>query len=162
MKLIRLAIMAVLALAPAVAARAQVAPSGNPGIVVAGSVNDSDLPQAAKDFINKFYPGRTIASVQKNFLRTEYDVRLLNGVELEFNGKGKVTTIEAPGGTVLPDAVVKALLPHKAYRHLADNGLNGYVEEISLDRRGYEVGLLLENPDEVVYTIEGNFLNFDN
>lgn len=160
MKFLKTTILAVLALLPA-AAFAQVAPSGNPGIVVAGSVNDAAVPQAAKDFINKYYPGQSIASVEKNFLRTEYDVRLVNGVDIEFDGKGKVCTIEAPGGTVLPQAVVKALLPAKAYKHLSENGLDGYVEALSVDRRGYEVELMLENPDEVNYTIAGEFVEFD-
>lgn len=160
MKFLKIAIIALLAAAPA-AVSAQVAPSGNPGIAVAGTVNDSTLPKAAKDFIAKYYPGQAVASVEKNFIRTEYDVRLVNGVDIEFTGKGKVSSIEAPGNTVLPDEVVKGLLPHKAYKHLKDNGLAGYVDEISLDRRGYEVSLLIENPDEANYTIEGEFISFD-
>ena len=160
MKFLKIAIIAMLAAAPA-AASAQVAPSGNPGIAVAGTVNDSDIPQGAKDFIAKYYPGQAVASVEKNFVRTEYDVRLVNGVDIEFSGKGKVRSIEAPGHTVLPDEVVKGLLPDKAYRHLKDNGLAGYVDEISLDRRGFEVSLLLDNPDEANYTIAGEFISFD-
>lgn len=160
MKFLKIAIIAMLAAAPA-AVSAQVAPGGNPGIAVAGSVNDSDIPQAAKDFIAKFYPGQAVASVEKNFIRTEYDVRLVNGVEIEFNGKGKVSSIEAPGNTVLPDNVVQGLLPAKAYKHLKDSGFAGYVDEISLDRRGYEVGLLIDNPDEANYTVEGEFISFD-
>jgi len=141
---------------------AQVAPSGKPGIVKAGSVADASIPQGAKDFINKYYPGQSIVSVDNNFIRTEYDVSLLNGVDIEFNGKGKVRKIEAPDGTVLPDNVVRNMLPAKAYRHLSENGLAGYVEEISLDRRGYEVSLLLDNIEEVNYAADGEFIKFDN
>ena len=160
MKILKIMALAALALAPA-AASAQVPPSGNPGIVVAGSVNDSSIPQEAKNFIAKYYPGQSVVSVEKNFIRSEYDVRLVNGVDIEFNGKGKVRDIEAPNGTVLPDAVVKALLPEKAYRHLADNGLKGQVNEISIGRGGYEVSLLIDNPDEVVYDVVGEFVAFD-
>lgn len=160
MRLLKIAIWAILAAAP-VAALAQVPPSGMPGIVVAGSVSDASIPNPAKEFINKYYPGQSVSSVKKNFVRTEYDVVLVNGVEIEFNGKGKVSSIEAPDGTVLPQEVVKALLPAKAVKHLADNGLNGYVEEISIDRRGYEIGLLLDNPDEVLFDVAGEFVAFD-
>lgn len=160
MKLIRLALVAFMA-AAAGAAVAQVQPGGMPGIAVAGSVDDSSMPRDAREFIGKYYPGVAVASVEKNFVRTEYDVRLVNGVEIEFNGKGRVRSIEAPGATVLPDAVVRALLPHKAYKHLSDNGLAGYVEEISIDRRGIEVDLLLENPDDVVYTLTGELVEMD-
>lgn len=62
MKFLKTTILAVLALLPA-AAFAQVAPSGNPGIVVAGSVNDAAVPQAAKDFINKYYPGQSLSLI---------------------------------------------------------------------------------------------------
>ncbi|MBJ2184402.1 MAG: hypothetical protein JFR38_07855 [Muribaculaceae bacterium] len=160
MKLFKIALLAAVVAAPA-AAWAQVPPSGMPGIAVAGSVNDNSLPASAREFISKYYPGQSPASVEKNFIRNDYDVRLVNGVEMEFNSKGSLSSIEAPDGTVLPDAVVKALLPDKAYRHLVENGLAGYVDEIELGRRGFEVGLLLPDPDEVVYTIEGEFISFD-
>lgn len=160
MKLLKIMAIVAAAIAPAVAF-AQVAPSGNPGIVVAGSADESAIPNEAKSFIAKYYPGQSVVSVEKNFIRTEYDVRLSNGVDIEFNSKGKVRDIEAPGSTVLPDAVVKALLPAKAYKHLADNGLKGQVDEISVRRTGYEVSLLIDNPDEVVYDIAGEFVSFD-
>ena len=161
MKISKLILAAAIAAVPALAS-AQVPPTGgNPGIVVAGSVNDSAIPQSAKDFMNKYYPGVSISRVEKNYLPAEYDVRLANGVEIEFNAKGRLKSIEAPAGTVLPDNVVKGILPAKSYKHLSDMGFAGYVDEISVDRRGYEVSLLLENPDEVVYTVTGEFVSFD-
>lgn len=160
MKLIRLALIAALMAAPAVAG-AQVIPQGGPGIAVAGSVSDSSLPKDAKDFIAKHYADVKVASIEKNFLRTEYDVRLVNGVEIEFDGKGRFESISAPSGTVLAEEVVKGILPHKAYQHLKDNNLAGYVDEIDRDGRGFDVGLMLENPDEATYTIVGDFVEFD-
>ncbi|MDE6270846.1 MAG: PepSY-like domain-containing protein, partial [Muribaculaceae bacterium] len=160
MKLLKLALIAAALGAPAVAS-AQVMPQGGPGIAVAASVDQSTLPKDAKDFIARHYPDAKVASIEKNFLRTEYDVRPTNGVEIEFNGKGHFRQISAPRGTVLPEAVVKAILPHKAYQHLKDNNLAGYVDEIDRDGRGYDVGLILETPDEVTYTIVGEFVEFD-
>lgn len=160
MNSLKKALVAVLLTASAIVS-AQVIPQGGPGIAIAGSVDESSLPKDAKDFITTQYPGVKIAAIEKNFLRTEYDVRLANGVEVEFNAKGKFGSISAPEGTVLPEAVVKAILPHKAYRHLKDNNLAGYVDEIDRDGRGFEVGFMLENPDEATYTIVGEFVEFD-
>lgn len=160
MKILRLALVALIA-AASLSAAAQVLPQGGPGIAIAGSEPESALPKEAKEFIKKHYPDAKIASIEKNFLRTEYDVRLVNGVEIEFNGRGRFESIKAPGATVLPEEIVKALLPHKAYQHLKDNNLAGYVDEIDRDGRGYDVGLILENPDEVTYTIVGDFVEFD-
>lgn len=161
MKLLKIALLAAAIAAPAMM-NAQVAPPvGGPGIAIAGTVDYSALPKAAGEFIAKYYPGQGVMRLEKNFLRTEYDVRLVNGVEIEFTGKGKVASIEAPGNTVLPEEVVKAILPAKAYKHLKDSNLVLYVDEISVDRRGYDVGLIVNNPDEVVYSIEGEFVAFD-
>lgn len=160
MKLLKLTLIAAVLSAP-LAVSAQVIPHGGPGVAVAASVGQSNLPKDAQDFISKHYPDAKIVSIEKNFLRTEYDVRLNNGVEIEFNGKGNFKKIDAPRGTVLPEAVVKSILPHKAFKHLQDNNLAGYVDEIDRDGRGFDVGLILESPDEATYTIVGEFVEFD-
>ena len=51
----------------------------------------SQLPAAATTFINEYFPGQTIsyAKIDKEFRGIKYEVRLNNGVKLDFDKKGK-------------------------------------------------------------------------
>ncbi|MDE7145216.1 MAG: hypothetical protein K2O30_03590, partial [Duncaniella sp.] len=63
----------------------------NPGVVMAGSQNYSQLPGKARHFIEKHFKDVGVAKCEKFFARGEYEVELVNGIDIEFNLKGDIT-----------------------------------------------------------------------
>lgn len=53
-------------------------------------ITAEQLPASAKTFIQKSYPGVSVAFAKqdKDLFRTKYDVCLDNGMEIEFDGNG--------------------------------------------------------------------------
>ena len=156
-----LAAMAAMALACAPVAMVSQAQSigGGPGIVMAGSTDASKLPDKAKSFINKHFKDVSVRTCERYYAKDKYEVELVNGVDLEFNSKGEVIEIDAPGNTVLAQTIVKDVLPHKAYSRLEKDGLVDNVESIEFKKgKVYEVELRIPGPDTYIFTPEGEFL----
>ena len=55
-----------------------------------------NLPLAAKNYVQDNFPGGTIAYAKKknDILTTSYEVKLNNGLELEFDSSGSLTDLE--------------------------------------------------------------------
>ncbi|WP_289763055.1 PepSY-like domain-containing protein [Duncaniella dubosii] len=132
---------------------------GNPGIAISGSANYAQLPKKAQAFIEKHFKDAGVMKCEKYFAKGKYEVELRNGVDLEFNTKGDLIEVDAPDNTVLPIAVVKDVMPRKAYGRLEKDGLAGMVETIELNRgKVYEVDLNIAGPDTYVFDVDGVFL----
>lgn len=60
-------------------------------------ITSDQLPAAAKTYIQKSYPGVGVTYAKKNseLFKTKYEVRLDNGLEIEFDGDGAPTDIDA-------------------------------------------------------------------
>lgn len=130
-----------------------------PGIAMSGSANYSQLPKKAQAFIEKHFKGVGVRTCEKYFAKGKYEVELVNGIDLEFNTKGELTEIDAPDNTLLPVAVVKDIMPRKAFERLEKDGLTGAVESIKLNRgKVYEVELNITDPDTYVFDLDGVFL----
>ena len=96
------------------------------------------LPVAAREMINKHFPQAKVEyiKIEKDlFLSTSYDVKMSDGIELEFNSKGEWVEIDCKN-----KAVPAIFIPNKIER----------------DRKGYE--LTLENGLEVDFDQFGGFL----
>lgn len=132
---------------------------GNPGIVMAGSADYSQLPEKAQSFIKKHFKNVGVRTCEKYFAKGKYEVELQNGVDLEFNTKGELIEIDAPGNSLLPSTVVKDVMPKKAYERLVKDGFADNVESIELNRgKVYEVDLNIQGPDTYVFDLDGVFL----
>lgn len=131
----------------------------NPGLVMAGSQNYSQLPDNAKKFIEKHFKSVGVQKCEKFFAKGEYEVELNNGIDLEFNLKGEITEIDAPDNTFLPIAVVKDILPHKSLARLEKDGLTSKVESIEFKKgKVYEVEIGIQDPDTFIFDINGEFI----
>ncbi|MCM1452648.1 MAG: PepSY-like domain-containing protein [Clostridium sp.] len=148
-----------IALAPsALTAQAQSFGS-SPGIAMAGSANVSQLPEKAKSFIDKHFKDVAVRTCEKYYAKGKYEVELVNGVDLEFNTKGEILEIDAPGNTVIAQTVVKDIIPHKAYARLEQDGLIDSVESIEFKKgKVYEIDLRIPGPDTYLFTPEGVFI----
>lgn len=115
------------------------------------------LPTEARELIANHFPGTTISylKVEKGvFNGNSYEVRLADGTELDFNGRGQWTEVETdrsdvPAG-LIPDVVRTYMRQHYGGQH---------VKKIKHNRRGYE--LKLGNGLEVEFDNMGNFLRLD-
>lgn len=153
-------IVAAVAMSFAVATATFRADAQAPGIAMAGSQNYSSLPKDARHFIEKHFKGVGVTSCERYYAKGKYEVELSNGVDIEFNDKGKVIEIDAPSGALLPVALVKDLLPGKAFKRLQDAGIAARVESIEFDKRGkaVEVELSIPEPDTYIFDINGEFI----
>ena len=68
---------------------------GNPGIVVSGSCEYSQIPEEARNFIHKHFKNNAVAACKRDYNPMEYEVRLDDGTQIEFDEKGHWTEIEA-------------------------------------------------------------------
>lgn len=140
-------------------AQVPVMEGGNPGIVVSGSQEPVQLPRKASSFIDKHYKDVGIRSCEKNFVKNEYDVTLSNGVEIEFNEHGDILEIDASDRSLLPPAIVKDVIPDRAYHRLAKAGYEKKVESIDLTKdKNYEIDLYIAGPDTFIFDHSGHFL----
>lgn len=132
---------------------------GGPGIALVGSATETQLPKKARQFINKHYKDVGIQKCEQYYAKGKYEVELVNGVDLEFNTKGDILEIDAPGKSILPEFVLKDVLPHKAYARLVNDGYINNVESVEFNKgRVYEVDLNIQGPDTYVFDIDGVFL----
>ncbi len=61
------------------------------------SLNRSDLPQEAQEFLSTYFPKGKVSMIKVDkhlFKKTDYDVKLVNGTKIEFNNKGKWTSVD--------------------------------------------------------------------
>lgn len=127
------------------------------GPAVAGSVDISKLPDRARKFITKHVEG-TVVKCEKEFMSGEYDVKMSTGVEIEFDKRGKVIEVDAPGNSVLPAELVKAIVPGKLYRELSDRNMQGMVESIEHKNKTYDIDFQDNRYDEGLFTEEGQLI----
>lgn len=162
MKISLIALAAAMACVPFAGSAQQIPGGGMPGIAVAGSVDNSMLPDAIRSFLDKHYPSVEIIKSEREFESGEYEIDLANGVDIEFTSTGTVKEISAPGNKALAEDVVRHVLPRATVDHLRKNGFLAAVHEIDVSRRGgYKVQLVKAQPDEIIYDADGLFIAFD-
>lgn len=113
-------------------------------------ISDNELPVAAKSFVTTYYPTATIKSTHKD--KNEYKVRLSEGTEIEFNKEGEWKDVDAPWG----QTVAKGFYPAVIDTYLETNMRGAGINEISKERRGYDVELL--NGKDLLFSYEGELL----
>lgn len=134
-------------------------------MMIAASCDDDEkviaadkLPQTAKDFIEAHFADATISRVVKDTEgNTEYDVKLNNGFELEFNKSGDWRDVDGNGGE-LPASFL-AELPESILTYAETNhGTQAFIK-VELNKSRYEVELT--GGLEIIFTTEGEFVRYD-
>ena len=99
-------------------------------------INENRLPETARTFIRQNFPHTTILSAEKEKEDgvKQYNVRLADGTEIEFDAKGNWKSIECEF-SVLPEA---ALLPTIS-EYIAENYPGSKAYKIDKKYGGYEV-----------------------
>lgn len=118
-------------------------------------VNSRDLPQTVQSFLASHFPDRTVASTIKD--GNDYEVRMDNGWEMEFDHNGQWENIDCKRDEV-PASVI-ALIPETIVSYINSNFETAIITEISRDRSGYEVEL--SNGIDLKFTSKGSFKAID-
>lgn len=135
---------------------------GNPGIVVSGSCEYSQIPEEVRNFIHKHFKNNAVAACKRDYNPMEYEVRLDDGTQIEFDEKGRWTEIEAGRAGYIPAKLVKHLLPGNAYRKIEGLGVMPFVDEVhKLANGGYEVDLNQDNLGDFKFDKHGRLVEFE-
>lgn len=114
------------------------------------AIQSSQLPSNAKEFINQYFPSLQIVSSQKD--KNDYEVILSDGTSIDFNKKGEWTDVDAALGKSLPTGFYPAAIDSYIAQNFQGLGIN----EISKDKRGYEVELVTGT--EMMFSYDGTFI----
>lgn len=102
-------------------------------------IDFGDLPSEARSFIENYFPGADILSIvqEKENGRKEYQVKLSDGTDMEFDEDGEWTNIECyfsplPTGILPANVITKVEELHpEAYINGVEKELGGYVVEVT-------------------------------
>lgn len=102
-------------------------------------IDFGDLPSEARSFIENYFPGADILSIvqEKEDGRKEYQVKLSDGTDMEFDEDGEWTNIECyfsplPTGILPANVITKVEELHpEAYINGVEKELGGYVVEVT-------------------------------
>lgn len=114
------------------------------------------MPKAAISFLNKNFAGVEVlyANVERDILDTDYEVGLVNGTKIDFNGSGEWIEVSNK-----KSGVSSKLLPHKVAAYIEQNYHNAQIIKIERSSRKYEVKLT--NGLELLFTPDGELIGFD-
>ncbi|MHA6281053.1 PepSY-like domain-containing protein [Salinimicrobium sp. CAU 1759] len=119
------------------------------------------LPQSSQDFLKKHFSSEQVAKVEKNdswynWDKDEmYEVKLANGIKLDFNKAGEVTEIDSKEGFTIP----LQALPQAIRAYLEQNNLTDHVVSWEKEDDGHEVQLA--DGRELEFDSSGKFLKED-
>lgn len=118
-------------------------------------IPESELPKEIKDYLKKHFPDSKVLKVEKekSGLGHKHDLKLDNGIELEFNSKNEITEIE--GSIKLPDSVI----PKSILKYVETNYPENGVTDWKLDKNKQEVEL--DNGIELEFNLNDEFLRID-
>ena len=116
----------------------------------------SDLPAQAQAFIQKYFNISDVAVIQaEDFGRSrEYDIRLKNGTEIDFDYQGNLKSINCEVSPV-PEGIVPELITSYVKLHYPQH----FIVEYTINYRRLEVEL--SNGIDLIFDLEGHFIGVD-
>lgn len=130
-------------------------------LLLLGSCSDrivpvGQLPEAAKTFLEQYFPGIAISYIKKDsdLLKTTYEVRLDSGAEIDFDSKGEWDKVDCKR-----QSVPAALVPAAINTYIDSNFPGQFVVKIDKELFGYEVELA--NDLELKFTKDGRLVGVD-
>jgi len=118
-----------------------------------------NLPATAKDFIQQNFSSNTVEGVEENskwqvWADDKYEVKLSNGIELDFDENGNIIEIDSQN-----DAIPMSALPSAIATYLKENYPDSQVIEWEKEKKSQEVELL--DGTELEFDGQGNFRKID-
>lgn len=101
------------------------------------TVKREQLPEQAREMLDEHFPKAKISmiKVDRHLLKkTDYDVKLTNGVKIEFTNKGAWTSVKS-GKKAIPEALV----PKPIRNYVAKNFSTAHITGITKRNIGYDI-----------------------
>ena len=119
-------------------------------------INKSQLPKPAQEFIDAHFAGIDLLYAKEdcNILFSSYEVRLANGVKLEFSSKGNWEEVDCQQG-----AVPAAIVPQPIKEYIRKSYAGESILAIEKNRNDYEVKL--SNRLELKFDKDFNLYDID-
>lgn len=120
-------------------------------------ITKESLPQAAQAFIQTYFSSKAITLVKQDtdVARKTYDVVFADGTEVEFNGKGVWTEVDAK-----TSAVPQALVPQHIRTFVSEKYAGQTICRIERERGKTEVRL--SGGLELTFNKDGQLIDVDN
>lgn len=115
-----------------------------------------EMPLQAQRLIEAHFSKADVLLVMmdRELMRTEYEVRLNDGTKVEFDGDGELTKIDC-GAKAVPEA----LIPEVVHSYVAASFPNTFVTEWGKDDRGWKAEL--SNGLDLEFNSKYEFLHID-
>ncbi len=119
-------------------------------------VKFNELPQKAQTFIETYFNTADISFVkmEKDGLHNDYDVRMTDGTEIDFNHDGSLESVDCQ-----TKAVPAGIVPEKITTYVAEHFAGAFIVKYEIDRK--ELKVELNNSLELEFDKQGNFLRID-
>ncbi len=119
-------------------------------------INKNQLPAQAQQFINEHFGGIDLsyAKSERDILKKSFEVRLANGVKIEFNDKGVWEEVDCQFSEVPAE-----IIPVAIKKYIDENFAGEKVISIERNRFNYEVKL--SNRLELKFDKEFNIYDID-
>lgn len=92
---------------------------------------------------------------EKNYISGSFSLSLADGIDMDFDAKGNLTSISAPANYSLSPTLLKAIVPGKLYNLLVHNGFKSSIESVSRSKNGYRLYTADPVFEEVCYDSSG-------
>lgn len=119
-------------------------------------VQFNELPKDAQTFVETYFHVADVSYIQreKDGLHYDYEVRMSNGTEIDFNHDGKLESVDCKR-----QAVPAGIVPEAIVTYIAKQFANAVIVKYEIDRRDQKVEL--SNSLELEFDLQGNFLRID-
>ena len=122
--------------------------------------NTGNLPNNAKSFINEHFSSFSVEEVKENsnwqiWEDEKFDVRLSNGIELDFDESGDIIEIDSLNNEAIPEAALPSNITSYVKSNHADAKIVGW------EKHDNEQEIELANGTEVEFDAQGNFRKLD-
>ena len=122
--------------------------------------NTKNLPATAQDFIQQNFSSNTVEEVEENskwqiWADDKYEVKLSNGVELDFDENGNIIEIDSQKDEAIP----MSALPSTIATYLKENYPDSQVIGWEKEKKSQEVELV--DGTELEFDEQGNFRKID-
>ena len=114
------------------------------------------LPKAAVEFIKGNFPNSPVvlATVDREIMDTDYEVRLEDGTIIDFDGKGRWVEVSNKR-----NALPASVLPKPIAAYIKSNYPSERCLKIEKNSHSYETKLT--NGLELVFTLDGKMIGYD-
>lgn len=103
------------------------------------TINREKLPEAAQEMLSEYFPKAKVSNIKVDrhlLKKTDYDVKLTNGVKVEFSNSGKWTSVDCNKKAVPDD-----LVPLAVRKYVTKNYSGNKIVSITKKTASYLIGM---------------------